>query len=37
MSGGKLPYILSKGIGRAYVDHNVMIDDVAAFLDGIAR
>ena len=37
MSGGKLPFILSKGIGRAYVDHKVEIDDVAAFLDGTAR
>jgi len=37
MSGGKLPFILSKGIGRAYVDHKVEIEDVAAFLDGTAR
>lgn len=37
MSGGKLPFILSKGIGAAYVDHSVDIDDVATFLDGAAR
>lgn len=34
MSGGRLPFILSKGIGQAYVDRTVDLDDVAAFLDG---
>ncbi len=34
MSGGKLPFILTKGIGQAYVDHSVDLADVAAFLDG---
>ncbi len=33
MSGGRLPFILSKGIGEAYVDRAVDLSDVAAFLD----
>lgn len=33
MSGGKLPFILSKGIGKAYVDRQVELADVAAFLE----
>lgn len=33
MTGGRLPFILTKGIGQAYVDHNVDLKDVAAFLD----
>jgi 3-dehydroquinate synthase len=33
MSGGTLPFILAKGIGQAYVDKNVALTDVAAFLD----
>ena len=33
MSGGKLPFILSNGIGKAYVDRTVDLKDVATFLD----
>ncbi|RJT21133.1 3-dehydroquinate synthase [Chakrabartia godavariana] len=33
MSGGRLPFILSAGIGAAYVDHGVDLADIAAFLD----
>lgn len=33
MSRGNLPFILSKGIGKAYVDRSVDLNDVAAFLD----
>lgn len=33
MSGGHLPFILTRGIGRAYVDKNVALADVTSFLD----
>jgi 3-dehydroquinate synthase len=33
MAGGTLPFILSRGIGKAFVDKNVALTDVAAFLD----
>ncbi len=33
MTGGKLPFILARGIGQAFVDKNVALDDVAAFLN----
>lgn len=33
MSGGKLPFILVKAIGQAYVDKSVDLLDMAAFLD----
>lgn len=33
MSGGTLPFILARGIGRAFVSREVVLDDVAAFLD----
>lgn len=32
-SGGTLPFILARGIGRAFVDKTVDLADVAAFLD----
>ena len=31
--GGTLPFILARGIGEAFVDKGVALDDVAAFLD----
>ena len=33
MDAGKLPFILLRNIGAAFLDHDVSIDDVAAFLD----
>ncbi|ODU21201.1 MAG: 3-dehydroquinate synthase [Sphingomonas sp. SCN 67-18] len=33
MAGGRLPFILARGIGDAFVDKSVSLDDVAAFLD----
>jgi len=33
-SGGKVPFILARGIGDAFVDKQVELADVAAFLDG---
>ena len=33
MSGGTLPFILTRGIGQAYVDKSVALADVSAFLD----
>lgn len=32
-SGGRIPFILSRGIGRAFVDSKVDLAEVAAFLD----
>jgi 3-dehydroquinate synthase len=32
-SGGVLPFILTRGIGQAFVDRQVAIEEVAAFLD----
>jgi 3-dehydroquinate synthase len=37
MAGGSLPFILSRGIGAAFVDKSVELKDVAAFLDGEPR
>jgi len=31
--GGRLPFILTRGIGQAFVDKSVELDEVAAFLD----
>jgi 3-dehydroquinate synthase len=31
--GGRLPFILVRGIGEAFVDRKVELGDVAAFLD----
>ena len=31
--GGQIPFILARGIGEAFVDHSVSLDEVAAFLD----
>jgi 3-dehydroquinate synthase len=31
--GGTVPFILARGIGAAFVDDGVALDDVAAFLD----
>jgi len=33
-SGGRVPFILARGIGQAFVDKDVALDEVAAFLDG---
>jgi 3-dehydroquinate synthase len=33
MDGGTLPFVLLRGIGEAFLDRNVALDDVAAFLD----
>jgi 3-dehydroquinate synthase len=32
-SGGRVPFILARGIGEAFVDRNVDLGEVAAFLD----
>ena len=32
-SGGRVPFILARGIGEAFVDKSVALDEVAAFLD----
>jgi 3-dehydroquinate synthase len=32
-SGGRVPFILARGIGEAFVDRSVSLDDVASFLD----
>lgn len=37
MAGGRLPFILARGIGQSYLDKDVALDDIAAFLDGEAR
>jgi 3-dehydroquinate synthase len=34
MTGGTLPFVLSRGIGKAFIDKSVALADVAAFLDG---
>jgi len=33
MEGGKLPFLLARGIGQTYLDREVELDAVAAFLD----
>ena len=33
MAAGALPFVLLKGIGEAYLDRNVSLEEVAAFLD----
>lgn len=33
MDSGTLPFLLMRGIGQTYLDKNVSLDDVAAFLD----
>jgi 3-dehydroquinate synthase len=37
MAGGRLPFILARGIGQSYLDQNVVLDDVAVFLDSEPR
>jgi 3-dehydroquinate synthase len=32
-AGGRVPFILARGIGQAFVDKSVALDEVAAFLD----
>lgn len=34
MDAGTLPFLLMKGIGQTYLDKEVSLEDVAAFLDG---
>ncbi len=36
-SGGRLPFLLARGIGRTYLDRDVDLADVEAFLDRQAR
>ena len=36
MARGKLPFILARGIGQSYLDRDVALDAVAAFLDAEA-
>lgn len=36
MSGGKLPFLLARGIGRTFLSKDVDLADVATFLDGEA-
>jgi 3-dehydroquinate synthase len=31
--GGRVPFILARGIGAAFVDHDVELAEIAAFLD----
>ncbi len=33
MSGGTLPFLLARGIGQTFLSKDVLLDDVAAFLD----
>ncbi len=33
MRGGRLPFLLARGIGQTYLAHDVVLDDVAHFLD----
>ena len=37
MSAGTLPFLLARGIGRTYLDRNVDLGEVAAFLDAQPR
>lgn len=37
MSGGTLPFLLARGIGKTFLSKDVMLDDVAAFLDDEAQ
>ena len=37
MSGGALPFLLARGIGQTYLDRNVDLGEVAAFLDAQPR
>jgi 3-dehydroquinate synthase len=37
MDAGTLPFVLMRGIGEAFLDRAVELDDVAAFLDGQLR
>jgi 3-dehydroquinate synthase len=34
MDAGALPFVLLRGIGQAFLDTQVSLDDVAEFLDG---
>ena len=35
MSAGTLPFILARGIGQAFVAHDVALEDIASFLAGV--
>ena len=37
MSGGTLPFLLANGIGQTFLSKDVVLDDVAAFLDSEAQ
>ena len=37
MSGGTLPFLLARGIGKTFLSKDVTLDDVAAFLDDEAQ
>jgi 3-dehydroquinate synthase len=32
-SGGRIPFILARGIGRSFVDKSVELEEVETFLD----
>jgi 3-dehydroquinate synthase len=36
-SGGRLPFLLARGIGRTYLDHAVDLADIERFLDAQPR
>jgi 3-dehydroquinate synthase len=36
-AAGRVPFILARGIGQAFVDKSVALEDVATFLDTLAR
>ena len=36
-SGGRVPFLLARGIGQTFLAHDVELDDVAAFLDDDQR
>ncbi|HEU4959689.1 MAG TPA: 3-dehydroquinate synthase [Sphingomonas sp.] len=36
-AGGRVPFILARGIGEAFVDKSVALDEVSHFLDSLAR
>jgi 3-dehydroquinate synthase len=35
--GGRVPFILARGIGQAFVDKSVALEEVAGFLDSLCR
>jgi 3-dehydroquinate synthase len=35
-AGGRVPFILTRGIGQAFVDKSVELNEVTAFLDRVS-